>query len=210
MEIRIVLATRNAGKIGEIESIFADVGVELLRLDAFPPFPEPQETGDTFLDNAMAKARAAHEATGLPALADDSGIEVDSLDGAPGVLSARYGGEGLSDLERSQKLLEALSGVPRKDRGANFRCVMVLYPAPGGEKKSLVTEGLLYGEIAAEPSGENGFGYDPVFFVPGRGMTLAEMTPEEKNSISHRYRALVEMKYLIIREYGLTRRHTGA
>ena len=155
--MKIVLGTRNKGKIREIEHILADVDVDLHRLEAFPPFPEPPEDGDTFLENAMAKAKAASAATGLPALADDSGLEVDALGGAPGVLSARYGGAGLSDGERSRMLLEALARVPQEQRGAHFRCVMVLYPAPpGGKRKALVTEGLLYGEIAVEPSGENG------------------------------------------------------
>jgi XTP/dITP diphosphohydrolase len=208
--MEIVLGTRNKGKIHEIEHIFEDVDATLLRLDAFPPFPEPPEDGYTFQENALAKAKATYEATGLPALADDSGLEVDALGGEPGVLSARYGGEGLTDDERSQKLLEALVSIPAGDRRANFRCVMALYPAPGAERRALVTEGLLYGEIAAAPSGHNGFGYDPVFVVPERGMTLAEMAPEEKNAISHRYRALVEMKYLLMRECGLARRHSGA
>jgi len=208
--MKIVLGTRNKGKIREIEHIIGDVEVDLHRLEAFPPFPEPPEDGDTFLENAMAKAKAASEETGLPALADDSGLEVDALGGGPGVLSARYGGDGLSDGERSRTLLEALGHVPREQRGAHFRCVMALYPAPGGEREALVTEGLLYGEIATEPSGENGFGYDPVFFVPEHGMTLAQMTLDEKNAISHRFRALLEMKYLLIRECGLARRHSDA
>ena len=208
--MKIVLGTRNKGKIREIEHILADVDVDLHRLEAFQPFPEPPEDGDTFLENAMAKAKAASAATGLPALADDSGLEVDALGGAPGVLSARYGGDGLSDGERSRMLLEALARVPREQRGAHFRCVMALCPAPGEKRKALVTEGLLYGEIAVEPSGENGFGYDPVFFVPEHGMTLAQMALDKKNTISHRYRALAEMKWLLIRECGLARRHSDA
>jgi XTP/dITP diphosphohydrolase len=171
--------------------------VELIDAGAFPAYQEPPEDGDTFLDNAISKAMAAHSATGLPALADDSGIEVDALGGAPGVRSARFGGEGLTDAERTSALLDALRGVPPVKRGARFRCVMVLYPSPAGGGRRLETEGFLYGRIAEQPAGENGFGYDPVFIVPGSGMTLAQMAPEEKDAVSHRYRALVEMKWLL-------------
>jgi XTP/dITP diphosphohydrolase len=192
--MKIALATRNEGKIRELRNIFSDSDVEIIDLPAVKEIPE---RGDTFVENALAKAKAVHEATGLPALADDSGIEVEALDGAPGVRSARYGGEGLNDAERSQKLLEELRAVPEGRRAARFRCVMVLYPAPGTLDEALVTEGLFHGIIAREPAGDNGFGYDPVFFVPERGMTVAEMSPEEKNSMSHRYRAAVEMKWLL-------------
>lgn len=197
--MKIVVASHNAGKIAEISGILSGSGIELAGLDDFPPYPEPEETGDTFLENAIIKAKAAHEATGLPALADDSGIEVDALGGAPGIHSARYGGEGLDDRGRFTKLLSELAGKPDGERTARFRCVMVLFPAPETENETIVTEGILEGHIAFEPAGENGFGYDPVFFVPGAGKTAAEMDREEKNSISHRYRALVEMKAMLDR-----------
>lgn len=197
--MKIVVASHNAGKIAEISGILSGSGIELAGLDDFPAYPEPEETGDTFLENAMIKATAAHEATGLPALADDSGIEVDALGGAPGIRSARYGGEGLDDAGRYTKLLSALAGKPDEERAARFRCVMVLFPAPGPDGGALVTEGILEGRIALEPSGENGFGYDPVFYVPAAGKTAAEMDRAEKNSISHRYRALVEMKAMLDR-----------
>jgi len=200
---RIVLATRNRGKIEEIRSILSELDVELVGLDSLDDVPVPEETGETFLENALIKARAVHEATGLFALADDSGLEVDALDGAPGIRSARYGGEGLSDKERYMKLLSEMRDVPEGKRSAHFRCVMVLYPAPGTGSKALATEGFLYGEIATSPRGENGFGYDPVFYLPERGRTVAELAAEEKNTISHRYRALVEMKWLLINEYGV-------
>jgi XTP/dITP diphosphohydrolase len=195
--MKIVLATRNEGKIRELRGILSDPAIEILDYRDFPGMEEPPERGDTFLENAIAKAKAVHEATGLAALADDSGIEVEALAGEPGVRSARYGGGGLTDAERSQKLLEALRAVPEGRRGARFRCVMVLYPAPGAPDETLVAEGFFHGVIAREPAGDNGFGYDPVFFVPERGMTVAEMSPDEKNSMSHRYRAGVEMKWLL-------------
>jgi XTP/dITP diphosphohydrolase len=197
--MRLVIASHNAGKVAEISGILSGAGIELAGLDGFAPCPEPEENGSTFLENALIKARAAHEATGLPALADDSGIEVDALGGRPGIHSARYGGEGLSDAQRCGRLLEELEGVPAEERSARFRCVMVLYPAPGTEDDALVTEGILEGVIAGEPSGSNGFGYDPVFYIPGEGKTAAEMDRAEKNSISHRYRALVEMRAMLER-----------
>ena len=197
--MRIVVASHNAGKIAEISSILSGSGIELAGLDELAPYPEPEENGKTFLENAMIKAVAAHEATGIPALADDSGIVVDALGGLPGVRSARYGGEGLGDGERGMKLLEELADVPDGERTARFICVMVLYPAPGTGGDALVTEGILEGRIAREPAGQNGFGYDPVFYVPEAGKTVAEMEPAGKNRISHRYRALVEMKALLER-----------
>ncbi|MBN1885531.1 MAG: RdgB/HAM1 family non-canonical purine NTP pyrophosphatase [Candidatus Krumholzibacteriota bacterium] len=201
--MRIVIASRNRGKVQEIEHIFGELGVELVTLDDVDFFPEPDETGETFLENARIKARAAAEATGLAALADDSGIEVDALGGGPGVRSARYGGAGLDDAGRCRRLLEALADVPDEGRGARFRCVMVLQPPPGAAWSPLETEGFLHGRIARSPSGSNGFGYDPVFFVPEAGKTAAEMTAGEKNATSHRYRALVEMKYLLIDAFDL-------
>ncbi len=196
--MRIVLATRNRGKRGEIEGILASGDIEIAPPGDLPPWPEPDETGETFAANALIKARAAYEATGLSALADDSGLEVDALGGLPGVISARFGGEGLSDLERCDLLLERMKDVPDGERTARFRCVMVLHPAPAPDE-TWVTEGILEGEITREPAGSGGFGYDPVFFVPEAGLTAAEMSREGKNRVSHRYRALVEMKGLLAR-----------
>jgi XTP/dITP diphosphohydrolase len=203
VRLTIVLATKNAGKIREMRDILADLDVELLDWRDVPAFPETAEDGETFLENALAKAKAVHGATGLPALADDSGIEVEALGGAPGVRSARYGGAGLSDADRCARMLRELAGAPEEKRGARFRCVAVLYPAPGTHGEGVTTEGFLYGRIADAPRGRNGFGYDPVFLVPERGKTVAEMDAAEKNSISHRYRALVEMKFMLARECGV-------
>lgn len=235
MAMKLVLATGNRGKIREIRSILSDLDIEILSADDFESFPDPEETGKTFLENALIKAKAVHAATSLPALADDSGIEVDCLGGAPGIESARYGGSGLSDKDRYLRLLDEMRGVPEGERGARFRCVMVLYPAEtlkarppkggdgrilgglkavesagyhpeGGAKGhraaaveggALVTEGFLYGTIAREPAGDSGFGYDPVFLIPEKGRTAAQLTAEEKNAISHRYRALQEMKNIL-------------
>ncbi len=195
-----MIGTRNRGKIREIEKMLSGTGIEMSSLDDFPPFPEPEETGNSFFENALIKAKAAYKATGLPALADDSGIEVDALDGKPGIGSARYGGNGASDSDRSKLLLEELRGKKGDERKARFRCVMVLFPAPGTDKKILMTEGVLEGMIAEEPAGSNGFGYDPVFYLPEEGSTVAQMDLDRKNMISHRYRALVEMRGLI--EFG--------
>jgi XTP/dITP diphosphohydrolase len=202
MKPKIVLATRNPGKISEIEEMIKGIGLEILTLDDFQAIPEPPEEGNSFEENALSKAKAVHQATGIPALADDSGIEVEALNWGPGVRSARYGGTGLSDADRSQKLLENMASIPDDKRAARFRCVMVLFPSPG-EEEALITEGVFYGQIAREPAGDNGFGYDPIFYVPENKKMVAEMSEKEKNKISHRYRALVEMKRLIVKAYDL-------
>ena len=203
MTLKIALATRNRGKIAEIVEILSPLDIELVWPEDEPSFVAPEETGETFLDNALIKARSVFEATGLPALADDSGLEVDALGGAPGIMSARYGGEGLTDEQRYLKLLDALEGVPEEKRTARFKCVMVLYPAPNSSSKYLATEGYLHGRIAEGPTGSNGFGYDPVFYLPEKGLTVAQLSSEEKNRLSHRYRALVELKWMLVNEYGV-------
>ena len=198
---RLVVASNNSGKVKEMREILHSLDIEIVGLSDLGRFESPEETGETFLENALIKARAAHEATGLFALADDSGLEVDALGGAPGVYSARYGGSGLSDEERYLKLLGELKGVPANKRGARFHCTMVLYPCPGTSGGFLATEGYLYGRIADSPAGENGFGYDPIFYIPEMGKTVAEISGDEKNRISHRYRALVEMKWLLVSRF---------
>jgi XTP/dITP diphosphohydrolase len=185
--MRVVLATRNAGKVREFDDLSGDLasGVSFVPLDASAP--EPDETGATFLENALLKARSAAAATGLPALADDSGLCVDSLGGGPGVRSARYA-DG-SDETRWQKLLRELEGVDAEQRTARFVCVLALV-APDGALVA-TAEGVCEGRIAFAPRGEGGFGYDPVFEVAGddAGRTMAELTAAEKRAVSHRGRA---------------------
>lgn len=189
--MELVIATRNAGKRREFARLAEGLGLHVRSLDEFPEAGEPAETGETFEENALIKARAAAEATGLWALADDSGLCVDALDGAPGVRSARYA-EG-SDADRWRKLLEVLANVPDSERGAAFVCVLALVSPDGRE---IVESGRCEGTIAREPKGAGGFGYDPVFQVKGdaAGRTMAELAPEEKGAISHRARAFAALR----------------
>jgi XTP/dITP diphosphohydrolase len=191
--VKVVVATRNQGKLRELVPLLAHLELELRTIDDLAPAAELREDGVTFVENALAKARQAARATGLPAIADDSGLEVDALDGAPGVYSARYAGPGADDAKNNAKLLEALRGIPPSRRGARFRCVAAFVdPARGVE---IVREGACEGEVLAAPRGEDGFGYDPLFFVPTVGRTMAELPLEEKNRLSHRaaaFRALAE------------------
>ena len=188
--MKIVLATRNRGKIREIEKLAP--GVELLTLESFPGLKMPPETGLTFSENAVAKARIVAEGAGLPAIADDSGLEVDALGGRPGVFSARYAGADATDEKNYLKLLAEMKGIPMDGRSARFRCVIAL-AFPHG-KGTFTFDGVLDGFITTEPKGENGFGYDPVFFLPEMGRTAAELTLEEKNAISHRAMALKKLR----------------
>lgn len=188
--LKIVLATNNRGKKREIREILKGLPIELALAGDFPGCPDSEEPYDTYLENAEDKARLVAEYTGCWALADDSGLEVDFLKGRPGVLSARYAGEGASYEDNYRKILCELEGVPKERRGAFFRCQMVLRSPKG---KQFVTEGCLEGRITEKPLGEGGFGYDPIFFMPEEGKTLAQMTLEKKNSLSHRRRALARM-----------------
>ena len=187
----IVLASRNQGKIREIQSMFADLGISLFSLNDYPAIPEIVEDGKSFLENALKKGRAVAEATGETVLADDSGLEVEALGGAPGIYSARYAGTDADDLQNNRKLLDDLKGVPAANRGATFRCVLVLYP-PDGRYEAF--EGRWEGRIAEAPVGKGGFGYDPLFFLPGEGMTVAQLSPEVKNRVSHRAQAFAKLK----------------
>lgn len=190
----IVLATRNTGKIAELSAMLQSYGLEVNGLEAFPELGDVEETGSTFSENARLKAVAIAKATGLVAVADDSGLEVDALGKAPGVYSARYadndpelGAIPDRDQRNNAKLLRELSEVPEENRTARFRCVMVAC-APGGS--ILEAEGAWEGRIALQPTGENGFGYDPLFYDQGLGMTAAQLNKEQKNERSHRGKAL--------------------
>ena len=192
----LVLASGNRGKAREIGALLAPLGWTLLNQSDLG-VAEVEETGATFLANALLKARHAATATGRPALADDSGLEVDALDGAPGVRSARYAGGG-GDAANVAKLLEALRGVPPARRGARFRCVLALVRSPD-DAAPLIAEGVWEGAIAEAPRGANGFGYDPVFLVPGLARTAAELDPAEKNARSHRGQALARLAAALAR-----------
>ncbi len=195
-QMEILLATSNPGKIKEIKKILSPYGLKLLTLEQFPPLKAPAETGKDFAENARIKAGFYAEKMAKPALADDSGLEVDYLGGGPGIYSSRFAGPEASDAERNQKLLSLLKGVPFPRRRAAFVCVAVLI-FPGG--KELKTEGRLEGYIATRPMGNEGFGYDPVFFLPEYKKTTAQLG-QEKNRISHRFRAFKAMGELISRE----------
>jgi XTP/dITP diphosphohydrolase len=187
--INIVLATRNPGKTKEIRGLLEGFPVEIKNLDDFGPIPPIEEDGATFEENAYKKASLTARYLGLPALADDSGLIVDALGGAPGVLSARYGGSAISDKERYRKLLEAMQGID--NRKAAFACVLSLAVPTGA---ALTYEGHCEGVIAHLPAGDNGFGYDPIFLFPPLNRTFAELTLAEKGRVSHRGKALSELR----------------
>jgi XTP/dITP diphosphohydrolase len=192
----IVLASGNKGKKKEIEELLEPFGTRVVTQSELG-ITEAEEPYDTFFENALAKARHAAFATRLPALADDSGICVDALGGAPGVHSAHYAGEPRSDARNNDKLLFELKD--KKNRAAHYVCVLVLVRGPG-DSEPLVAQAEWHGEIAQAPRGTNGFGYDPYFLVPGLGKTAAELAPAEKNRISHRGQALAKLLELLRRE----------
>jgi XTP/dITP diphosphohydrolase len=185
---KIVLASNNPGKVREIGQLLVDLDIEVVAQSEFN-VPEIEETGLTFVENAILKARNAAHYSGLPALADDSGIEVDALNGAPGIYSARFAGAGASDAQNLQKLLTDIQAIDRAPRSARFQCLMVLMrheldPTP------LICQGTWEGQIIDTPQGDNGFGYDPIFYVPEEKCTSAQLPPERKNALSHRGKAL--------------------
>jgi XTP/dITP diphosphohydrolase len=197
----LVLATRNKGKIAELGVLLADFQLEILGLDAFPEIPDIPETGETFFENALIKAKAVAQATGLIAIADDSGLIVDALHGAPGVYSARYAGEPADgdprpqDVRNNEKLLAAMAGIPAGRRGCRFWCALVAFaPLKNGVSQMLAAEAAWEGEVSLSPDGPNGFGYDPLFFDPLRGRTAATMDKSEKNLYSHRGQALGKLR----------------
>ncbi|MBW2604339.1 MAG: XTP/dITP diphosphatase [Deltaproteobacteria bacterium] len=185
----LVIATRNKGKTQEIEALLKDFPVEIKNFDDFGPIPHLEEDGDTFDENAYKKASFAARILGLPALADDSGLIVQALDGAPGIHSARYAGENATDEQRYLKLLDDMEG--KSNRKAAFECVISIAMPTG---PALTYEARCEGLISTEPAGSNGFGYDPVFFYAPLNKTFAQITGEEKNRISHRGKALAELK----------------
>ena len=190
--MRVVLATRNAHKVGELQEILGEAGlqIELVGLDAFPDAPDVVEDGVTFAENSLLKARSAAKASGLVALADDSGLCVDVLGGAPGIFSARWSGRHGDDAANLRLLLDQLADVRPEHRGAHFACAAVAVHPDGAE---LVAEGALRGTLLYEPRGTGGFGYDPILVPDGDTRTTAELTPAEKNAISHRGRAFREL-----------------
>ncbi|MFD7322739.1 RdgB/HAM1 family non-canonical purine NTP pyrophosphatase [Streptomyces sp. NPDC059875] len=190
---RLILATRNAGKITELHAILADAGLthDLVGADAYPEIPDVKETGVTFAENALLKAHALARATGLPAVADDSGLCVDVLNGAPGIFSARWSGTHGNDRANLDLLLAQLADIDDAHRGAHFACAAALALPDGTER---VVEGRMRGILRHAPIGTNGFGYDPILQPEGHEVTCAQLSPEEKNAISHRgkaFRALV-------------------
>ncbi len=192
----IVFASGNPGKIREVADIFADLNVTVIPQEQFG-FDSPPETGQTFVDNALLKARYAAVQSGLPALADDSGIVADALGGRPGVRSARYAGEGATDKENVDKLLEELVDVPDAQRGGGFHCAAV-FVDPDVNVAPLIAQAVWRGQILRRRVGTGGFGYDPVFLDPTVGKTGAQMTREEKNAVSHRGKAFRELKSLLL------------
>lgn len=193
--MKIVVASRNRKKVEELRRILEDLNLTLLSINDFPELEEVVEDGETFEENALKKARYVSRLTGLPALSDDSGIEVEALGGKPGVRSARYAGENATDEDNVKKLLEEMKHVPMENRKARFVCSIALV-FPNGEEK--VFFGYVTGRITMEPKGNFGFGYDPVFVPNGYDRTFAEMTPEEKNKLSHRKEALDKLKEFLI------------
>ena len=185
---KIVLASNNSGKVREINQLLAGEQITVLPQKEFD-IPDVIEDGLSFVENAIKKARHAASLSGLPAIADDSGIEVDALNGAPGIYSARFAGPGSSDEENLNKLLDHLRDFPEEKRTARFQCLMV-YMRHSEDPTPIICQGTWEGRILSAPQGENGFGYDPIFFVPTHNCSSAELDPDTKNSLSHRGQAL--------------------
>lgn len=188
---KIVFATGNAGKVKEVQAILADLGMEVLTMKQAGISVDVEENGSSYEENALLKARAVAVHTDAIVMADDSGLEVDYLNGEPGIYSARYMGEDTPYSIKNANLIQRLEGVPDERRAARFVCAIAAV-LPGGEE--LTTRGVIEGRIGYAEAGENGFGYDPIFYVPEFGKTTAQLTPEEKNQVSHRGRALEQMK----------------
>ena len=194
---KILIATKNRGKLREIQTELAELPWEIICLADLEPLAQAQEIHDSFRENADLKARYYSSLTGLRTLADDSGLEVDALGGAPGVLSARYAGADGDDARNNAKLLAELADVPDDKRTARFRCCLSL---ADDDKILARSEGVIEGRITRTEQGKNGFGYDPLFYVPEKGCTTAQMTSKQKNAISHRGQAIRAMKHIILTE----------
>lgn len=190
----LVLATRNRNKVIELVALLGDLGITIRTLDEFPDAPDVVEDGDTCEANAVKKARAIAESTGLPAVADDTGLEVDALGGQPGVYAARYAGEDATYEDNCRKLLQELTGVSREQRTARFLTVAAIALPSDGIR---VAQGTLEGVIAEEVRGTLGFGYDPVFLIPELGKTLAQLSADQKNTISHRAKAFAKVREIL-------------
>ena len=190
----LVLATHNPDKQAEMNAVLSDLGLDVIGLDQYPEIDDIPENGTTLLENALIKARAVHLKTGFPALADDTGLEVDALHGAPGVYSARFAGEDATYQDNVKKLLSVMAGVSRQNRTARFRTVVALIDSD----TELWTEGIIEGLITREQRGAGGFGYDPIFEAADTGKTFSEMSATQKNEISHRARALQKMRKKLI------------
>jgi len=193
--MRIVVASGNSGKLRELSKLLSGLEFELLTQTSCG-VNSIEETGRSFLDNALLKARHASRKTGLPAIADDSGLEVDALGGAPGIYSARYAGPSATDADNNAKLIRSLAGVPADRRGARYRCVLA-FVRTGDETSPLIAEGLWQGQIVDPPRGQGGFGYDPHFWLPAIGKTAAELDRDTKNALSHRGQAMLRLRQLI-------------
>jgi XTP/dITP diphosphohydrolase len=193
--LTLALATRNPGKVRELRALLSGLAVDLRTLEAFPQIPPLPETGDTFAANATSKALTVARLTGHVALADDSGLEIDALGGAPGVASATFLGPGATDAERNRWVLQRLRGLPDSRRTARYRAVVAV-ASPDGIVRTF--EGTCEGRIARDPRGIEGFGYDPIFFVPAYRRTMAELTPELKNRVSHRAAALAAARAYLV------------
>jgi len=191
MSQQIVLASGNQGKIAEIQAMLQHHDIEVIS-QSFFEVPDIEETGTTFIENAIIKARHAAKITGLPAIADDSGLEVDAINGQPGVYSARYAGLPSNDTLNTKKLLKALDGIPEKKRSARFHCLMI-FMAHATDPSPLIGQGTWEGRIAFQEAGDNGFGYDPVFYSPEHQCVSAELTATIKNRVSHRAQALNQL-----------------
>ncbi len=196
----LVIATKNKKKLDEIKKILADLNLNILSIADFDNFPEIQEDEETFEGNAIKKATFTAKLTGRMALADDSGLEIDYLNGKPGVRSARFAGENATDMDRNYKILKLLDGVKKDDRKARFKCAVAI--ANDGLH---VFMGICEGEIAFEPMGDEGFGYDPIFLVPSYGKTFAQLGAEIKNQISHRAIALKKARELLLQYVNIKR-----